>query len=195
MTLSSCLVTSTPSFEERKRTAPFLLSETADPDLREIMVIDVTEPVVVDFSVGVVSEDADTKVHGQLVLDYGVGVQGYDTPYVSDIGRPVTLDEPGTLDDPPRTLSARWSLNKSNHPPLGCHNVALFASHEFDDATGCSVDPVDFDYVLWTIILCDSAQEGTCCKPTADPDKGGCTLKCPLIDPEVRCGQSAGASP
>lgn len=193
MILPACLVTSTPSSEERKRTPPFLLAETAIPDPRLFKIIDLTTTPFVDFQAGVVSEDADAKVLGHLVLDYGFKVEGgYATPFFLEIGRPATV-EPATLDDPPRTLAVRWSFG-SYKPTPGCHNVALFATHEFDDVTGCAADPSDFDYVLWTILVCDSSQ-GTCCDPAAPPDQGGCSVQCPDFDTDVRCGKSAGDSP
>lgn len=193
MILPACLVTSTPSSEERKRTPPFLLAETAIPDPRLFKIINLTETSEVDFSAGVVSEDADATVFGQLVLDYGFKVEGGEgTPYRIGIGLPVSA-EPATLDDPPRTLSKRWALH-SYPTTLGCHNVALLATHEFDNATGCATDPSDFDYLLWTVIVCDSTQ-GTCCDPAAPPDQGGCSIQCPDFDTDVRCGKSVGDSP
>lgn len=189
MTTSACLVTASPSLEERKQTAPFLLAETAFPDPRLLLVL--KNGSSQKFRVSVVSEDAGEQVHGQLVLDYGYPGTGGLTPFRQTVGLYKTL-EPGTLDDGPRNLDSDWPVETST----GCHNVAFFASHEFDNDTGCATDPADFDYVLWTVFVCN-AMDGSCCDPDLPPDEGGCSISCPQFDTDVRCGStpSTGDSP
>lgn len=189
MTLSACLVTSTPNFEERNRTPPFLLSETADPDTRLIHVYNLDETGSVTFGADVVSEDAGDKVLGHLVLDYGFRLEGGDpTPYRNRIGLDASV-KPATIDDPPRTLAVTWNVKSLDISP-GCHNFALLATHEFNE-TGCAVDPSDFDYVMWTVLICRKS-DGNCCEPS---EEGGCPIQCPDFNEDVRCGVSDGASP
>ncbi len=189
MSLPACLVTSSPTFEEPKRTRPFLLSEASLPDIRQIKVVDVAQgkSLPLEFSVSVVSEDGEDMVSGQLVLDYGVSVDGL--PYFQILGQPTTL-VPATLDDGPRTLTARWG--SAYTPTLGCHYVSLLATHNVNSYTSCPLDPADFDFLTWTVIVCDSTQ-GPCCDPKAPAEEGGCAaFACPAIDPDVRCGKPDG---
>lgn len=191
MSLPACLVTSSPTFEEPQRTRPFLLAEASSPDLRRIKVVDVAQgkSLPLEFSVQMISEDAGDKVVSRLVLDYGVPVDNH--PYYQALGEG-SID-PGTLDEGPRTLAAPWG--SSNKPTLGCHYVSLLATHELDLKTGCPVDPEDFDFLTWTVIVCDSGG-GPCCDPTAPEEDGGCpVLDCPVVDENVRCDKPAGGPP
>lgn len=191
MTLPACLVTSSPTFEEPKRTRPFLLAEGSSPDVRQIKVVDVAtgKSLPLEFGAAVVSEDAGTDVIGRLVLDYGVAVDGL--PFQS-LGEPSSVVA-ATLDDGPRTLTAKWG--STYKPPLGCHYVSLLASHEFAFATSCPEDPLDFDFLTWTVVVCDSSQ-GPCCDPSAPKGEGDCApLECPVVDPNVRCDNPAGGAP
>lgn len=187
MSLSGCLVTSTPSYEEPERTPPFLLSSGAKPDLLAITVIDVNgDPSPVEFAAVLRSEDNGDTVFGRLVLDYGVAAPGGSPdPYQRSIRD--TSAPAGTLDGPPRTLAVTWNIGTTDKPTAGCHNVTLLATHEAYVDSGCPVDPADFDFLTWTIFVCDSSQ-GSCCDPTAPVDQGGCpAFQCPKIDPELRC--------
>jgi hypothetical protein len=184
MSLEACLVTSSPTFEDPERTPPFLVAATAQPDLREILVVnkfEVSNPLV--FSAGLRSEDNGESIVGLVVRNYGV--EGSDTkPYEDELGRRVA--EPGTLDDTSRRLSVPWYVNKADIN--GCANVSLLAMHKVDEITGCPVDPVDFDFLTWTVIVCEGSMD--CCDPTAGPgEEDACSnLACPEIDPEIRCG-------
>lgn len=191
MLLPACLVTSSPSFEEPERTPPFLLEPTALPDLRQVVVVDMSEPGPVEFSAGVRSEDNGVDVQGRLVLDYGFKPPGGPpgATYRQPLGDPVNV-EASTLDDTSRALTTRW-FTGSNKTTLGCHNVTLFATHNINFETGCPADPADFDHVTWTVLVCDSMQ-APCCDPTLAPEAGGCkSFQCPEIDPGTRCDSAA----
>jgi hypothetical protein len=184
MLLPACLVTSSPTFEEPKRTAPFLRAPSAVPALNQITVVDATAnmPPAAVFRADVVSEDNGEGVVGKLVLDYGIQTQS-GFPYRFSLA---DADAPsGTLDGPARTMTAKWFPDA---PPTtaGCHNVTLLATHKFDVDTGCPSSADDFDFLTWTVIVCDHAP---CCDPSLPPEKGGCTTwQCPVVDPGVKCG-------
>jgi hypothetical protein len=185
MTLPACLVTSSPTFEEPKRTRPFLLAEGSSPDVRQIKLVNTVESLPLEFSATVLSEDAGTEVVGRVVLDYGVAVDGL--PFQS-LGEPSSVVA-STLDDTSRTLTAKWG--STYRPTLGCHYVSLLASHQLP----CPEDPLDLDFLTWTVVVCDSSQ-GPCCDPSAPKGEGDCApLECPAVDPNVRCDNPAGGVP
>jgi len=193
MSLSACLVTSTPSYEAPERTPPFLSAQSAQPDLRQIKKIDLdlfSSNTSIEFGAAVRSEDNGAPVFGRLVLDYGVLNSGPGNPYRQDLGDWVQIPA-STLDAPPRKLAAQW-FPASDTPTDGCHNVTLFATHDtgFNNG-GCPADPTDFDFLSWTILVCKGSL-GSCCDPTALPEDGGCTqFQCPAISSDVRCDGAA----
>lgn len=189
MSLPACLVTSSPTFEEPKQTRPFLLSESSSPDVRQIKVVD-NYKLPVEFSASVISEDAGDKVYGRLVLDYGIAVDKH--PYRQALGDWAPIN-PATLDFGPRTLTGTWE--SSSKPTTGCHYVSLLATHDIDFVVGCPTDPADFDFLTWTVVVCDSSV-APCCDPAAPDGEGGCgALSCPDIDPNVRCQAPPGGAP
>ncbi|MBK8251684.1 MAG: hypothetical protein IPK82_03340 [Polyangiaceae bacterium] len=182
MSLSACLVTSSPSFEDPEQTPPFLIGPTAQPTLHEIFVVDRSGPSEFPFSARVVSEDAGQDVLGRLVLDYGVPLPGPEIPFQEVLDD--TIVAASTIDDESRTLTTQWYPTDET---LGCHTVTLFASHAFNVDTRCPADPKDFDSLTWTVIVCDSVM-APCCDPTPPPGEPGCAdLKCPEVDPTARC--------
>lgn len=190
MCLPACLVTSSPSYEEPKQTRPFLLAEASSPDVRQIKVVDLDGPFPLEFSASVVSEDAGESVTSRLVLDYGIASDQH--PYLLPLGDPDAI-EAATLDDGPRTLSAKWV--RSSNTDTGCHYATMFATHSLDFDTGCPEKPDDFSFLTWTVVVCKST-DAPCCDPTAPADEGGCAaLSCPDIDPNVRCAAPSGGAP
>lgn len=188
MPLPACLVTSSPSFEEPERTPPFLLASTAEPDLRQFLIVDTSgpQPPPYVFRAEVRSEDNDQQLLGRLVLDYGVQQPQTMKPYSQALHEEAVTIEPGTLDSPPRYLQVTW-FTKAHPAPVGCHTVTLFATHEIDPVTGCPTDPEDFDFLTWNVLVCDGVQS-TCCDPEKPAEDGGCAaLQCPAIDENIRC--------
>jgi hypothetical protein len=186
MSLPACLVTSSPSFEEPERTPPFLMAQSARPDIRQIKVVDTTGGPV-EFAAVVRSEDNGADVYGHLVLDYGVTPPGGPDyqPYLLQLKSPFNI-EPGTLGETtPRTLSAEW-FPGSIMAPAGCHTVTLFAMHDVNFQNGCPNDSNDFDFLTWIVVVCSGS---SCCDPKLPPDQErSCkNLQCPDTDPDIRC--------
>ncbi len=74
MASTSCLVTSTPDFTPPDRTPPFLVTASADPDPRGVLLVNTLEQqnnLTFTFSADVISEDQGAKVYGHLYIDYG----------------------------------------------------------------------------------------------------------------------------
>ncbi|MFO0587510.1 MAG: hypothetical protein U0441_08225 [Polyangiaceae bacterium] len=183
-------MTSSPSYEEPKQTRPFLIAEASSPDVRQIKVVDLAGQFPLEFSASVMSEDAGEGVTARLVLDYGIAVDQH--PYRQPLGDPDTI-EAATLDDGPRTLTAKWE--SSFQTGTGCHYATMFATHKLNFDTGCPVNPDDFSFLTWTVVVCKST-DAPCCDPTAPAEEGGCAaLSCPDIDPNVRCAAAPGGSP
>src|SRR5262249_12514573 len=75
MASGGCLVTSVPDYVEPQRTAPFLIAESASPDIRQPLEIlfDSSQGKYPpqEFRVHVRSEDTGDLVHFKLYVDYG----------------------------------------------------------------------------------------------------------------------------
>jgi hypothetical protein len=185
----ACLVISTPDVEPPKRTAPFLVAATADPDPRNVLIVDdaqLGDKESVDFSAHVVSEDDGKKVRFRLYIDYGapdnLGGQ-LSAAVISNI----TPLNPGTVTDMDRVVKATWYPNSLSPGTRHCHTVTLIASHEFDDTTGCPVCRNDSSQITWQVYRCDSG-------PSCVTDFSECqmwTRSCPsVVDTESaeQCG-------
>ncbi|NUO52943.1 MAG: hypothetical protein HOV80_29200 [Polyangiaceae bacterium] len=179
MPSSACLVTSSPTFDEREQTKPFLDFESAIPDPREIHIISST----VDretFSAQVRSEDVFEKVKVRAFVDYGkcnLAGQPFDTPHFGN-----DLDA-STFEDTGRVAETTVILDGL---PIGCHRITLIATHEFDDFTGCPVDPDDFTQITWNVLICNSD----------DPEAQDCVfdpLTCPAV--EASCTNRTACEP
>ncbi len=177
--LASCLVTSSPTFEDPPDTKPFLDFETATPDPRKVLVIE-SGVSSVEFRAFVRSEDRGRPVQGRLLLDYGFP-SATGLPFRSS--QNVKQLDASSFDNTSRVFSIKADL-ESVFNVTGCHRITLMASHAFDDGTGCPVDPDDFTQITWTVIGCAS-EEGCPTIDFADPDA------CPPVS--VSCASLAGA--
>jgi hypothetical protein len=162
MVSTSCLVTSTPDFTPPKRTRPFLVPSSADPDARGVLLIDTVEhpknQTSIDFSADVVSEDQGDIVEGVLYIDYGK--VGGDKPYAEAIQ--IRDLPPSTLaDTTKRNVRVTWNVKNSALTP-GCHTVTLLVSHNLDRVTSCPVCRNDSSQITWQIYSCDLAPAASC---------------------------------
>jgi len=192
MASTSCLVTSTPDFTPPKRTRPFLVPSSADPDPRGVLLIDTLEhpgnQTSIDFSADVVSEDQGDMVEGVLYIDYG-RVEG-TKPYVEEIQ--ISDVPPGTLSDTtPRKVSGTWNVKNS---VLGtkCHSVTLLVSHDLDRVTSCPVCRNDSSQITWQVYSCGLAPAASCVADFSGCQKvgPGCNVS---VDPDA--GAACGALP
>jgi hypothetical protein len=162
MPSSACLVTSSPTFDEPTQTKPFLDYETAQPDPRQILVIEPGTTQPQPFSAQVVSEDVDSKVKVRAFVDYGkcnLSGQPFDGLF---FGVDVAAS---TFDDTQRKAVVDAVLGGLEE---GCHRITLIATHEFEDKSGCPVDLDDFTQITWTVLVSkDSELE---------------TLTCPVVE-------------
>jgi len=179
--MPSCLVTSSPEFQDPKRTRPLFVPDLATPDPRKVIVIDPTTTNVIELIGFVVGEDAGTPVQPRLLRDYGTYQADLDQPFQeSKSGTPTT---PGTMDSDPRKVSAKGTFNNLGLT-TGCHRLTLMVSHSFDEATGCPTDPEDYDEITWLVLVCDAP--GICpaidlTKEKSAPDDPSCppvTVSC-----------------
>ena len=192
MASTSCLVTSTPDFTPPKRTAPFLVAASADPDLRGVFKVNTLEQqanLTFAFSADVVSEDQGAKVFGHLYIDYGKGI---DQPGLDTITEVPPLD-PSTMSDTSRRISGKWNVKLSSLKIKNtCHTVTLIVSHEFDSATSCPVCRSDSSQLTWPVYVCDGDLSASDCHPDfsaceSQPLKQGCGA---AADPDAgaECG-------
>src|SRR5262249_6212763 len=78
--ISGCLVTSTPDFSPPKRTAPVLLTATALPDPRAVIIVRSTGDHI-QFSTDFLPGNSGELPHFRLYLDYGAGGSSPGPPY------------------------------------------------------------------------------------------------------------------
>jgi hypothetical protein len=183
MASTSCLVTSTPDFTPPKRTAPFLVVASADPDPRGVLLVNTLEQqdpkLPFTFSADVMSEDQGANVFGHLYIDYG---KGTDSPALDVITEIPPLD-PSTMSDTSRRIGGKWSVEQ-NYVSGSCHTVTLIVSHEFDSATSCPVCRSDSSQLTWPVYVCDAILPAADCHP----DFSACESQ-PLSQ---GCGAAAG---
>jgi hypothetical protein len=190
MVMSSCLVTSPPSFDPPQQTAPFLIAASAEPDPRKVIVIDSSKSRKVDFSVEVRSQDNGEPVLFQLYVDYGYPAETEDPDEL--LFKQVITTLPslpgGTLDGVTRTVHPTWHVNELS---AGCHIVTLIASHAFFPNTACPMCLQDSSQITWQVFACNSAK-GDDCAPTFTEQCRNWPRSCPLVaDPETdKCGAS-----
>ena len=190
MASTGCLVTSTPEFIPPDRTRPFLVTASADPDPRGVLLINTLEQAQVrsfEFSADVISEDQGSKVKGYLYIDYGQ--QGGDHPYADLITQIRELPPSTMADTTKRNIRGKWSFG-DNVPAKGCHTVTLIVSHEFDAETSCPVCRNDSSQLTWPVYVCDPDVSAAKCHPDffecENPGPGCGAVANP--DASVECG-------
>lgn len=191
MASTSCLVTSTPDFTPPKRTRPFLVTATADPDPRAIQILDAPPGAAIpyNFSADVVSDDQGAKVLGRLYIDLGKPNLG-GAPF-NQVAPTRTLD-PGTMADTrPRRIEAKGTFAYTLD--LGCHTATLMVSHEFTESQ-CPTCLNDSSQISWPVYRCNTLDALDSCKPDfSDPKCAELAPGCPAVaDPDsgVECGAS-----
>jgi hypothetical protein len=192
MATPACLVTSTPSFEPPKRTAPFLVAAGAQPDPRVMISIDErkTAPAK-SFTVDVVSEDNGQDVFFRLYVDYGFKPPGTDQPFRALFANIPALESSTMSDTMERTVRFTWSPQLTG-TGTGCHTLTLIASHDFDPATQCPKCLSDSSQITWQLYVCDSTKVDECM-----PDFTDCVMwneSCDSV-PNPADKEKCGASP
>ncbi|MEP7125826.1 MAG: hypothetical protein ABJE95_33150 [Byssovorax sp.] len=187
MASTGCLVTTTPDFTPPKRTRPFLVPSSVDPDARGVLLVNTLEQLqasktLFEFSADVVSEDQDSPVNGHLYIDYGKVVG--DHPFSRSITEIKSLP-PSTMENmKPRRMLAKWNV-ASDVLGTECHTATLIVTHDFDPETSCPVCRSDSSQITWQVFSCGGASAGTCvadfslcqkwgpgCDAAVDPDAG-----------------------
>jgi hypothetical protein len=150
---TACLVTNPPQFDAPTPTPPFLLAQTAVPDVRTVVTLDRADASDAVFSAEVTSQDDPTPGSGfnrvavELLVDDGIGdgfgVTGVGTSQSNSLGTdlPVHVTLPGYI----------W-----RRLPAGCHRLTLMASHSFADGGPCPAVCGDFSAITWNALVCDS---------------------------------------
>lgn len=191
MTTASCLITSTPDFESPDQTPPFLQSQNATPDPRQIVVLQPDKDEIT-FSAFLRSEDANENVLTRLLLDYGTEFDGL--PYTdSDNG---TTLLPSGMEDRSRVASGKFRRGSFGGDITGCHRFTLMVSHAFND-NDCPVDLADSDAITWSVYICPKGS-GDACPPMINPAVD-CALPpkpaaCPQFSPQGATSSSSGAA-
>ena len=193
MASTGCLVTTTPDFTPPKRTRPFLVAATADPDTRLVQILDAppgTPGIPFSFSADVVSEDQGDEVLVSLYIDYG-RPNANDDPF-ADVLSSFKKIAPGTLADTKvRPVLAKGKLTS----PLafGCHTATLMVTHENDTVSRCPACLNDSSQITWPLYRCNSLESADACKP----DFSQCEMPltgCPPVA-DLNSGVECGAVP
>lgn len=197
MATPACLVTSTPSFDQPKRTAPFLITSSADPNAHSVLIFDEQMIESMVFTADVISEDDGQDVVFNLYVDYGfippegqtlnnrLPFRGYSSTIASL--KPSTMTNP----KPRRMQGAKWVPQVSGAINTGCHTVTLMASHAFDTETQCPKCLNDSSQITWQVFYCNSAK-GDDCTPDFSECQGwnGSCLAVPNDEDRDECGGS-----
>jgi hypothetical protein len=170
MSSSACLVTSVPEFQPPEEAGPFLLSATADPDPRKIVLLDeqnITPSFFVSFAADVVSQDdpknPERRVKVRLYIDYGLEDQGTPEQPFRFVILANPLD-PGTIDQTTgRRAAVKW-FPAAHQVGFGCHTATLVASREFDETTGCPKSADDYSMITWQVFHCDESDPAVGCE-------------------------------
>lgn len=129
--LSGCIVADPPQYEEPRRTPPILDLVSAQPLLRNVILIDRTDNDdandKVELKVPVRSDDQGDFLKAALWVDFS-----FDSAFFTDSH---TTVPPSTLDDQTRSITLSWRVKELPRKP-GCHPLTVLVSHEinWDDA-------------------------------------------------------------
>lgn len=167
MLCASCLVTSSPEFEDPEQTPPELIASTAKPDIRNVLEVDESTGRVLLNALVRSEEDAGETVKFRLLLDYGIPNNDQPPkPYqlIVDRGEVALPSAPGEE----QAVSAAWQ--PQTFIANGCHTLTLMVSHEFDEATDCPERLDDSSQLTWFVNFCRTppcADLPPCAEPTA----------------------------
>jgi hypothetical protein len=155
----TCLVTNTTEFPQPVPSAPFVNPNNAlatvgvkagVPPTNMVFIDPGPDPVTpasfktLTLAATVQSEDNGRTLFARAIGDYKVG----DTV----VGGGVTL-EPSTFDDV-RTITATLTPKQLRDLGLGCHQVALVVTHEFDSVILSQPRlPSDTTFVVWWVLI------------------------------------------
>lgn len=189
---TACLVPSTTEFSEPEQTPPFLIGASADPDIREFLVV-VDGESRKDFTASLLSEDRGKAVQVALYIDYGrPNVAGQ--PFKNAITNFPEIAA-GTMSDGPRPVHAQWFPDI--HPVSnGCHTITMMVTHEFD-FLDCPKRLSDSSQLVWKVLRC--ALRETCDPILVDDPQLGCPSaeqapleSCPATSEGVDAGGGGG---
>jgi hypothetical protein len=184
---AGCLVTSVPEFEEPPQTPPFLIASTADPDLREfVLVVDGDDKT--EFSASVISEDRGEPVQVALYIDYGVA-NAADHPFRRSIAEFPDIP-PATFADGQRPVNTQWYQDSAD-VLNGCHTITMMVTHAFD-FLNCPKSLSDSSHLTWKILRCTSKELCEKIDPLTDcPNSTEDSLRaCPSESPGAGGGGS-----
>ena len=166
-------MTGSPDYEEATPTRPHL--SVVEPAATELLRIEGPTGAfpVQQFSVQVVSEDADELLQAALLLDYGVGreVGENDPQPYQRVEKEITIPA-GALTDGPRLVTLTWlppPLATENQPE--CHSITLMVVRHPYNSSPYSWCPTDdqFATVTWFAALCTDT---AACSFQSCPTKG-----------------------
>lgn len=168
---TGCLITDPPQFKPPKHTRPALISDTALPDPRAVLVIDDAmagiAPDKYEFSADVDSqEDASdpsepspfAQLHAYVYLDYGWRPPDENYPYPFWHSYEAKVIEPEEIPTPRRAKGDWYPMIGPSS--WGCHRVTLMVFHVGDELN-CPACSDDYSSITWQIFRCNSS-EGTC---------------------------------
>ena len=187
MTSTGCLVTSTPDFTPPKRTRPFLITATADPDPRNFQILDAPPGAVLapSFSADVHVDDEADKIKALVYIDYGkpnVAGGPFQQFYIVQ-----HIDASSVADTKTLRIKANTPLAYPIDP--GWHTATLMVSHEFADSQ-CPVCLNDSSQISWPLYRCNSLESADSCTPKLSLTENWAPGCSPIADADagVDCG-------
>jgi hypothetical protein len=163
---AGCLVTDVPDYEE-PQLSQMLLFDPAPPTT-EFMRIPPSQTSA-DLSAQLLSEDLGQNLYAAIIVDYGVpfcrllqdGTESCE-PWLQATASAIV--DAGTLSGGPRTIPARWEINRTVIDG-GCHSVTLLVTHRrkgSDPGLWCPELPNDYATLTWWAFVECSPDDITC---------------------------------